>query len=223
MPHSHCSMTRLLAIALAMTFVLSACQGTHSPTGQSSNKTKDPTDRFPQTVGTSWQYAAEDISLHLTDTITIQIDRLVESTDTSRTWLWTFESLRGEIVWPNFHVTITGNRVKLKPLVEYQPWGLFNPLGRSVWLTFPLGVDSNWHYGGYQSIVSDADTLSVPLGTFAALHVSSYWITPCLSCWQSFEHWYVADVGFVRMARLEGVNGPGSHQIWELIDWDPEE
>jgi hypothetical protein len=205
-----------------MLWLISACQGTTTPTGQSPGNTTDPIDRFPQTVGTSWRYAVEDTRLNLTDTVAVHIDKLVESTDTSRTWLWKFDSQRGDIVWPDFHVTIYEGSVQMEPLVEKEPWGRHNPLGRSVWLMFPLLPDSTWLYGGYESTVRHVDTLEVPLGTFATTPIYSFWITRCLSCLQSYSHWYVPDVGFVRIIRLEGVNGPDAYEIWELVDWDPE-
>lgn len=114
-------------------FAPTACQNSSSPSGSYEEPVVLAIDRFPQTVGTKWLYRVEDSGFNpQIDTIEVHIRRLVESTDTSRTWLWTFRSRLRNIEWPNHHVTISGNTVVLSPLVPQQ-------FGEgSVHLLFPL-------------------------------------------------------------------------------------
>lgn len=204
--------TRKVALSLAV--ALTACQGTGTVTNSRPNQIGGYIEQFPQKIGTSWLYSVEDPQQNQLDTVRVLIEELVEASDTSRTWRWRFESRHGNIVWPDYNVTISGSRVTLTPLED-------DPFDRYVMLVFPLCPDSFWNYGQMVSVVQDLDTLNMALGQFVTPPILSIWSPVCLSCNYWYEHWYVPEIGFVRMVHGGGIHNELTYQVWNLLEWHP--
>jgi hypothetical protein len=201
------------AETLLLAFMIAACQGASTPTDSGPSPIGGYIEQFPHRIGTTWLYSVVDSRQNRTDTVTVLIEKLVGTTDTSATWRWRFESLHGNIVWPDCDVTITGNRVILRSIDD-------DPT-RSLALEFPFRPDGYWHYEQMTSFVQDMDTLSTAFGQFVTLPVLSAWLWGCLSCNYWFVHWYVPEIGFVRIMRGEGINTLDTYQVWELLEWHP--
>ena len=218
MSQAHHRGTWMFCGALLLLLSQTSCQDSRSLTGSDEDMVVAAIDRFPQAVGTRWLYSMKGrqwLNIDLVDTVEVRIVRLVEITDTSRTWLWRYRSLTRNFEWTDYHVTIAGNRVSLKPQDG-------NPYAKYVMLEFPLIQDSTWFSVGLVSLVTAADTLAGPLGTLVTQPVYSYEKTRCLSCVHSFAHWYAPDVGFVRIVHKSlGGGYEWTYQDWQLLEWDP--
>lgn len=205
-PYPSVRLTVLLGIYLL--FSLVSCED--EPINSSLDTTNPTLANFPIGVGSEWTYRRTDSLAATVTTVTVTIDAILPSIPSVAATQWLVSDGSGE---DTLVVTIAGDSVTLDGSPQYAQ-GL---LGRYV---FPFIVGDRWPG------LSPVDTVRVvsrgrtvtPVQTFDnAFEIERELQLPNqVTTW---THWFVPDIGIVKLSYRDFLFGPVANETWELTGY----